>query len=290
MRGIDHLVLAVHGMDHARDVYARMGFTLTPVNRHPFGTYNSLIQLQGNFLELLGVEDPDDMPLGKPGHFSFPRFNFLYLERHEGISMLVAESKDARADAKTFAREGIQAYLPFQFSRKAGLPDGSHARVGFRLAFASEPLAPEAGFFVCEQLAPEHFWKSEFQKHANTAVAVDDVVMVARAPVDLHRFMQVFTGNRDIRSSSIGIEVPTPRGTIRILTPRAAKSLWGGAIDVDDFERPRFAAYTVAVESLAAVRKALKKGEIDHADGKDRIVVPASQGFGAAIAFRKAGG
>ena len=133
-RGIDHLVWAVHGMDHARDVFTRMGFTLTPVNRHPFGTFNSLIQLQGNFIELLGAEDPDLMPEGKPGAFNWPRFNYLFLERHEGLSMLALESAGADADAEAFARGGVQAYLPFEFSRKAALPGGGEATVGFRLA------------------------------------------------------------------------------------------------------------------------------------------------------------
>ena len=56
-RGIDHLVLGVHDLDKARDTYARLGFTTTPRAIHPFGTGNSLVQLQGNFLELLAVVD-----------------------------------------------------------------------------------------------------------------------------------------------------------------------------------------------------------------------------------------
>ena len=56
-RGIDHLVLGVHALHKARDTYARLGFTTTPRAIHPFGTGNSLVQLQGNFLELLTVVD-----------------------------------------------------------------------------------------------------------------------------------------------------------------------------------------------------------------------------------------
>ncbi len=47
LRPIDHLVLAVRDLDAARATYGRLGFTLTPVARHPFGTANSLIQLNG---------------------------------------------------------------------------------------------------------------------------------------------------------------------------------------------------------------------------------------------------
>ena len=54
-RGIDHLVLDVRDLDSARETYSRFGFTTTPRAIHPFGTGNSLVQLQNNFLELLTV-------------------------------------------------------------------------------------------------------------------------------------------------------------------------------------------------------------------------------------------
>ncbi|MCB1475995.1 MAG: VOC family protein [Rhodobiaceae bacterium] len=272
-------------MDHARDVFTRMGFTLTPVNRHPFGTFNSLIQLQGNFIELLGAEDPDLMPEGKPGAFNWPRFNYLFLERHEGLSMLALESAGADADAEAFARGGVQAYLPFEFSRKAALPGGGEATVGFRLAFASDRYMPEAMFFSCQQLAPEHFWQADYQRHENSALRVEEVTMVADEPVDIHRFLEVVTGNRSIRASSMGLKLDTPRGRIDVLTPRAATSVWGDAIDAADFTAPRFAACTISVDDLEKVRACLRKGGVEFSESGDRLVVPAKQGFGAAIAF-----
>ena len=71
MRKFDHLVLAAQDLDRQRGFYARMGFTLTPRARHPFGTANSLVQLQGNFLELLSVADPTAISKAAPGSFSF---------------------------------------------------------------------------------------------------------------------------------------------------------------------------------------------------------------------------
>ena len=44
--GIDHLVLCVRDLERARDLYRRLGFTLTPPARHPFGTGNSLVQFE----------------------------------------------------------------------------------------------------------------------------------------------------------------------------------------------------------------------------------------------------
>ena len=41
-RGIDHLVIAVRDLDAARATYQRLGFTLTPEARHPFGNCDHL--------------------------------------------------------------------------------------------------------------------------------------------------------------------------------------------------------------------------------------------------------
>ncbi|MEK7245865.1 MAG: VOC family protein, partial [Pseudomonadota bacterium] len=95
-RGIDHLVLAVRDLEAARDFHARLGFTLTPRARHPFGTDNSLIQFQGSFLELLTVARPADIPSHGPDNFSFAAYNLDFLAQRQGFSMLVFESTDAR--------------------------------------------------------------------------------------------------------------------------------------------------------------------------------------------------
>ncbi len=286
-RGIDHLVLAVHGLDRAHDVYGRLGFTVTPKAQHPFGTENHLVQLDGCFLELLGINDPDLFPVPEPGQFSFPRFNFRYLERHEGMSMLVLDSSDAIADGREFAAAGIQAYSPFEFGRDARQPDGTVARVGFKLAFASDPFIPEAAFFTCQQLAPQFFWKPDYQRHANTAKTVAEVVMISQTPADHHEFFEAFVGTREIRATSMGLTVETARGTIRIETPTAAAAVWGSAIPVEDYRTPRFAAFVVGVERLEAAAGCLEDAGISYEKRGERLVVPAGETMGVAIAFEE---
>src|SRR5262245_38982512 len=175
MKGIDHLVLC--GRDHPamRETYAALGFTLTPEARHPFGTGNSLIQLEGCFLELLSVFEPEKIPEPRPGHFSFAAFNRDFLSKGEGMSMLVLDSTDARADVATFRAAGLNAYDPFDCSRQARLPDGSLATVGFSLAFATDPKLPNLAFFTSQQHAPQHFWKPQYQRHPNRALTVLEV-------------------------------------------------------------------------------------------------------------------
>lgn len=285
--GIDHLVIAVHGLDRARAVYESLGFTLTPKASHPFGTENSLVQLDGCFLELLTMADPHAIPVPGPGELSFPRFNHRFLERHQGMSMLALESADAEADAQDFARAGAQSYLPFEFDRNVQLPDGTSARVGFRLAFATDPFIPEAGFFACQNLTPELFWKPDYQRHANTARTVTEVVMVAEAPTDHHAFLEGFTGQRDLHATSLGITVETPRGRIVVLTPRAASAMWGEAVELSGFRGPRFAAATIGVDDLSAARACLEKAGTACSERGGRLVVPAAEAMDLALAFEE---
>src|SRR5262249_19739276 len=124
MKTINHLVLAGHDLEAMRAHYARLGFTVTPRGQHPFGTGNALIQLHGTYLKSLAVTAPQDLPEHDAGHFSFAAFNRDYIARHQGFSMLVLDSADARADIKAWRAAGLHTYEPFDFSRTAKLPDG----------------------------------------------------------------------------------------------------------------------------------------------------------------------
>lgn len=286
-RGIDHLVVAVHGLDRARKVFGGMGFTLTPVAQHPFGTANSLIQLEGSFLEFLSVVDFNAIPVPAPGAYSFARFNHRFLERYEGISMLVLESEDAAADTRAFAEAWLQSFVPFEFGREATMPDGSRERVGFKLAFASDPLLPDAGFFSCQQLNSRAFWQPDYQRHPNTAHTVSEVVMVAEAPSDHHAFFEGFVGTRDVHATSMGLRVETPRGRISVLTPTAAEALWGKAIDLEQFHTSRFAATVIGVRELDAARQCLEAASVPFETRGERLVVPARDAMSMAVAFEE---
>lgn len=269
-RGIDHLVLAVRDLEAARARYASWGFTLTPRAQHPFGTANSLAQFDGNFLELLAIDDPARIPPAPPGGFSFAAFSHDFLARREGFEMLVFESHDARADHRDFAAAGLDAQPPFDFSRDARLPDGSSARVGFSLAFVTDPRLPEAAFFTCQQHAPQHFWKPDYQRHANTARQVVEVVMVAPVPAELRDLFAGMQSADAVGQIGDGLSVRTARGKVSVLTPAAFDRRFPGAAPAARPATPHLAAFVVRVDDIGAVQRPL---------------IPAAEAFGTAIAF-----
>jgi len=282
-RAIDHIVLCVGDLEGARACYERFGFTTTPRAIHPWGTANSLVQFQDNFLELLTVATPAQIPPATPGVFGFGAYNRDFLARREGFSMLVLASSDARADQRAFARAGLETYAPFDFSRQARLPDGSSATVSFSLAFVTDRRMPESVFFVCQQHAPQYFWKPEYQLHANGARGVVEVVMAADEP---QRYGEFFARLQGADAVSVGdgmVHVAAGAGRIALMTPQRLSDRLRGTRIANAPSSPYFAGFSVAVadvERSAALLTA--RNVIFEQDGNSLRISPG-QAFNVAI-------
>lgn len=287
MKGIDHLVLCVDDLDEAAARYGAMGFTCTPRAIHPFGTMNQLVQFDGSFLELLTVRDPEAIPAHGDTHFSFAAFNRDFLHESEGFSMLVLDSDDARADQRRFEERGITRYDPFDFQRKARLPDGEEVAVGFSLAFAFHEAMGRAGFFVCQQSAPQHFWKREYQIHANGAQGIGDVLMLGEDPKAYADFFSAFTGVEPHALSDDEIAFRLSRGGVRMLSPRAWDVHYPAAFAPDFSQGPCFAGYVVAVSDLGRAGECLDDGHIAYMRDGGRLIVAPDEAFNTMILFEE---
>ena len=283
-RGLDHLVHVVRDLDAAGAFYQRLGFTVGARNRHPWGTHNRIVQLPGFFVELLTVGEGERIVPPASDTISFGAFTRDFLARGEGLAMLVLEGKNAEADVAAFRRAGIGDFAPFRFEREGRTPDGRAVKLGFSLAFARDPLAPDTCFFTCQQHYPENFWNPAFQAHANGANAIGAIVLVAENPSDHHIFLSAFSGVRDLHSTSAGVTVETPRGAIQAMDP-AAFRLHFGVAPPDVSAGARLAAATFTVRNLAALRALLGKAGIAAREHMGRIVVGPETALGATVAF-----
>lgn len=284
-RGIDHLVLPVRDLEDAKSAYERFGFTTTPKARHPFGTENVLVQLQGNFLELLGIAQPENINPPEPGAFSFAHFNQSFLDERQGMSMLVFESSDARADQAEFAAKGLTGYAPFDFSRQATLPGGEQVTVAFSLAFVTDPRMPDAAFFCCQQHAPQYFWKPAYQSHRNAAVVCSEVVMVAEEPTGFADFFESLQGRRQVDARHGQLEVATSRGGITLVTPRAFAERFPGQPPIAPGEGAVFAAYRISTRNLEATESVLRANAVAYRSVGDRLQIGPDEALGIAIEF-----
>ncbi len=286
-RGLDHIVHAVRDLDAAAELYRRLGFTVGARNRHSWGTHNHLVQLPGFFVELLTVAEPEK--LGNDGFSAlFGTFNRIFLKRHEGLSLLLLESRDAVADAAAFRAAKIGVSDAMHFEREGKRPDGSTVKVAFSLAFARDARAPAIGFAVCQQHFPENFWNPAFQQHPNTANGVAGVVLVAENPTDHHIFLSAFTGVRDLSATSSGITASTPRGDVKVMDPAAFRSHFGTEppdISQDASQGARLAAIQFRVRDRAALTAALNAGGIASSSRMSSTIVAPATTMGATLVF-----
>jgi catechol 2,3-dioxygenase-like lactoylglutathione lyase family enzyme len=284
-RAIDHLVLCVDDLERARRFYENLGFTMTPRAEHPFGTSNSLIQLHGGFLELLTVAEPEDIIPMAPGHFSFSAFNSDFLERREGMSQLVFQSDDARHDHADFLTQNLTTYEPFDFSRKAATADGSTDTLSFSLTFITDERMPEVSFFVCQQHDPQYFWKPRYQRHANGAQAIAEVIMVAGNPPDLADFFAALQGPENVTSGERRLDVTTPLGRITILSPARYLTRFPGMMLPDPPKSPYFAGYRISVSDLEETAELLRQRKIRFKEREDSLIIRPGDAFGVLIEF-----
>ena len=280
-RGLDHIVHAVRDLDAAAEFYRRIGFTVGARNRHPWGTHNYIVQLPGTFIELLTVAEPSRLG-GDTISNLFGRYNRDFLARGEGLSLLILESKDAKADVAEFRRVGIAAAEAVHFEREAKRPDGAPIKVGFSLAFAHDSAAPSTRFATCQQHYPENFWNPAFQNHANGAKAVRAVVMVADEPERHRAFAAAFTGSTDFYNEPGEVSVWTARGALGIMTPARFAAAFGGP------QPPpgnRLQAVRFAVTDIAAARTLVQQAGVRARDWRDGFVIDPADALGATLSF-----
>src|SRR5579871_2692451 len=275
MKGINHLVLASHDLEALRSAYQALGFTVMPRGQLlPFGVSNSLVLLRDNFLELLSVTGPH--PEHSTRHFSFGAFNRDYLARHEGFSMLVLETLDARADIAFWREAGLQVYEPVDVSRMATMPDGETVKLGFSLAFVTHPRAPWFRVFACQFHRPQFY--TQPQNHPNAAATVQDVWIAGEAAPDLADFMSKVTGANSVRKGADLTVLQTPTGDIILARPSAFEAAFGVPAPHPE-DGPHLAGFTIGCRDLSHF------ASLDLPKVGGRYVVPPFRGFGTAIGF-----
>ncbi len=285
----DHIVHCVRNLDAAARTFQGMGFTLTPVARHPFGTHNRLALMTDNFIELLAVADEGAIPPSAPDRFSFGDYNRLFLRGREGVSMLAFQGSDGRADAAAFSERGLQTYEPFQFSRTAALPDGATARLTFSLAFVRHPAMPELVMFTSAQHhPPDHFWKSEYQRHENSALRFEEVVLAAGKNWSTTRtFLEQLTGDSADLAGGV-LTVGSAGHRLTVLGPEQLALRFPGSSGLESSAAARVVAYGVRVAHVDRLAHALRQGSVPYLVVNGRLVVLPQHAHGVFIEFSAA--
>jgi hypothetical protein len=251
----------VRDIEAARAFFSRLGFTLTPVGLHPWGTNTSLAVMERSALELLGIYDETLIDELAAGEFMFGRQLRDALAQREGVALVALHSRASRADAAALVARGVESQGHIGFRRRVRPPgrDWDEAVVSLEILF--DPALPRVSHFLAQQHKPELLWVPEWMRHANGARAIAAVTYLADDPAPVLRRLSTMFGT--VTEASPGWTIATGQGLFRVLQPSHWAAVFGQTpCPTIAAHEPAAVAIDVAVEALGALRDVLRHAGI----------------------------
>ncbi|MEP3297721.1 MAG: VOC family protein [Pseudoruegeria sp.] len=216
--GIDHPLLATSDIKGLRARLISLGFNMTAIGKHPWGTSTSLAMFDGCLLEIMGIYDETLLDEVPAGDFRFGRHIFDHLKVREGVALSALHSSNSIKDAEYAEAAGFNVAGHLEFGREVCLPDGTIEQTKTTLALLPDAEFPRLSFFLCQQHRPDLIYVPEWLEHPNTVYGICGVTIVANAkhhPMLTTRFKGLYKGFLPLKG---GFQVQTANGIIRILT------------------------------------------------------------------------
>lgn len=219
--GIDHPLLATRDIDGLRNRLISLGFNMTAIGKHPWGTSTSLAMFDGCLLEIMGIYDDTLLDLVPAGQFRFGRHVYEHLQQREGVALSALYSPDSVKDADHAQSAGFHVAGHLEFGRDMALPDGTAGRTKTTLALLPDAQFPRLSFFLCQQHRPDLIYVPDWLVHPNTVSGICAVNIVADAmhhPALTTRFGGLYEGFTAMQD---GFQFQTANGVLRVLTASA---------------------------------------------------------------------
>jgi Glyoxalase-like domain len=281
---LDHLVLPTGSLDVARTRLSALGFVVAPVGVHPFGTENACVFFaDGTYLEPLtiGNEQVADRAIGE-GNVFVGR-DRLYRQNlgEEGFSAVALGTGNADADQARYLEAGLSAGNMLSFSRTFADASGKSDLASFKLTFCASKEADDAFLFACQRINAPNIDRTALQAHANGVTGILEIIAVSHRP---SAQIELIATAADAGAAN-GDAVRLPNAIISVLSPEDYRARFG--LPAAPSPDMRFAAVVFSVRDIAAARRALADGAIEHNMSGNDIAVPPAPGQGAAFIFRE---
>jgi hypothetical protein len=268
---LDHVVVNVRDrMDHAAEVYRRLGFTLTPRGHHTLGSINHLAMFGTDYLELIGV------PTGGTDRTDV-------MEWPEGLNGVVFGTEDSAALYATLAAAGAPVLPPLAFSRPVDLPGGPRD-AAFRTVRVAREAVPAGRLYFCHHLTRDVVWRDAWRRHANAVLGVATSVIVAAQPEALGAVLRALFGDDAVVPIAGGLRLCAGLSDIDVVSRAELDRRFGQAAPVPDGRADAMAALVLRVADLSRTAAALRG--IPVIAEAARILVPAREAMEVTLEFR----
>lgn len=274
VKGLDHVVVMVDGIDAAEAQYLRLGFQVQPRGFHTrLGTANHLMIFDTDYFEILGIVEDT----------AFNAERREWLKGGGGLANVALATDGADLAFDAFKAAGLDPDAPLSFDRAVEIA-GRTELARFRTVRIPKTNMPVVGFFVCEHVTPQFVYRAEWAKHPTGARGIAGVTVIAEQPARWAAELEKYFGAGSVRQEGAGIVADTGTQPIRYLTRADYAARYPGIVPVRPGDHP--ALLSLRVDSLAACEALLAKNgvKIVKPDGA-RLLVPPSEAAHLTIEF-----
>jgi hypothetical protein len=275
--GIDHVIVGVRDLESARARWSRLGFALSPRGRHiGQGTANYCIMFPTDYIELLGIVDPND----------FVQRLDTFLARREGL-MAAAFAPAAPPEDVRAALLGLNLHPsePRALGRQLELTEGT-VTPRFSLIALPNDETPGLDSFICAHLTPELMRRPQWLDHANGASGVTGMhVLVQDTAALLQPYDRLF-GIQQVTTTDAVVCVHVGRQRIVFSTPDDFSTMHP-TLDIEpDFPLPGIISLDLGITRRADTADYFTQSRVTFHEMPDgSLVVPASEANGATLFF-----
>jgi len=274
VRGLDHVVVMVDGIDAAQRQYERLGFQVQPRGFHrKLGTANHLMIFDKDYFEILGIVEGT----------SFNAERREWLKDGGGLANVALATDGADLAFDAFTAAGLNPDAPLLFDRAVEVA-GKTEHAQFRTVRIPKTNMPVVGFFVCEHLTPQFVYRSEWARHPNGARGIAGVTVIAEQPAKWIAELEKYFGAGAAKRDGEGLVVNTGTQPIRYLTRKDYLARYPGVTPVRPGDHP--ALLSVRVDSLAGCEALLQKNGVKTLKpDAGRLLVPPSEAAHLTLEF-----
>ena len=274
VRGLDHVVVMVDGIDAAQAACERLGFQVQPRGFHrKLGTANHLMIFDTDYFEILGIVEDTE--------FNAERREWL--KSGGGLANVALATDGADISFEAFRKAGLNPDAPLFFDRAVEVA-GKTEHAQFRTVRIPKTNMPVVGFFVCEHITPQFVYRPEWANHPNGARGIAGVTVIAEQPAKWMPELEKYFGTGSARRDGNGVVVDTGTQPIRYLTRQDYAARYPGIVPVRPGDHP--ALLGVRVDSLAACEALLKKNGVKIVKpDAGRLLVPPSEAAHLTLEF-----
>src|SRR5215469_11643050 len=275
--GIDHVIVGVRDLERARMGWTRLGFALSPRGRHiGQGTANYCIMFASDFVELLGIVDPND---------SVQRLA-AFLSRREGARGVAfapaGTPEEVRSD---LLQRELHPAEPRALGRQMELPGGT-VIPRFSLILLPRDETPGLDSFICAHLTPELMRRPEWLDHPNGAVGLKSIhVLVENTAVLLEAYDRLL-GIPQVTTTDAVVCMQIGRHRILFSTQDDFLTMHPTLRLDPDFPLPGIVSFELGVARVEQTADYLTQWQIAWDELPDgSLVVPTGEASGAVLFF-----